>query len=577
MPLVINSNITSLNSQRQLVKSGNELDQAMERLSSGKRINSAADDAAGLAISNRQTSQIRGLDRAVANAADGVSLIQTAEGALDETTNILQRMRELSIQSANGIYSDADRTTLDAEVQQLKAEMDRIAGSTAFNGQRILDGSLGDIDLQVGSEANQTIGFNIAAMDTSSLGSGAGGDIVGDSIAAGFFSMTAGTVEINGQDIGGISTHALATVSTGGMQGALDDINANVSGVTFDAILEMTASADGTGIIRSDSTLNLSVVMMDGRTQVYEISDVGSMEELADKIVSTTGGVLNASLNSDGKLLITSDEAAQITTSESGTAGAEAAAGFGAGSVELANLTITADESTDDITIEFQVVANATAAALSLGLDERSASGDIVGVQATSTALAEGDIIINGVTVGAATSTGAVAKVEAINELSAETGVVASLATGATGGTTSIKLDSVSGEEIKLEFAGNGTFSSLGLRETNNSESVGKSVDNIDISTAAGAQSAIDVIDGALETINATRSDLGAINNRLDFTMSNLMNVSENTSAARSRIVDADFAAETANLSRAQVLQQASSAMLAQANAAPQQVLSLLR
>ena len=174
-------------------------------------------------------------------------------------------------------------------------------------------------------------------------------------------------------------------------------------------------------------------------------------------------------------------------------------------------------------------------------------------------------------------SVGAQAKADAINLQSAETGVVALVTTGVTGGATSIKLDSVSGDEITIEFANNGTLSSLGIQETNNSQAIGNSVDNIDISSAEGAQSAISVIDGALETINATRSELGAVNNRLDFTISNLMNVSENTAAARSRIVDADFAAETANLSRAQVLQQASQAMLAQANAAPQQVLSLLQ
>ncbi|HSG63036.1 MAG TPA: flagellin, partial [Pseudomonadales bacterium] len=160
MPLVINTNVSSLNSQRQLVRSGNDMETAMERLSSGKRINSASDDAAGLAIANRMTSQIRGLNQAVRNANDGISMIQTAEGALDESTNILQRMRELSIQAANGIYTDADRSTLDAEVQQLKAELQRIADSTTFNGQKLLDGSLGTVELQVGNQANQTIDLN---------------------------------------------------------------------------------------------------------------------------------------------------------------------------------------------------------------------------------------------------------------------------------------------------------------------------------------------------------------------------------------------------------------------------------
>ena len=146
MSLVINTNVASLNSQRQLMNSGGALDKATERLSSGQRINSAKDDAAGLAISNRMTSQVRGIDQAIRNANDGVSLIQTAEGALQETTNILQRMRELSIQSGNGIYTNADRKTLDAEVQQLIAELNRIALSTSFNGQKLLDGMKGVIN-----------------------------------------------------------------------------------------------------------------------------------------------------------------------------------------------------------------------------------------------------------------------------------------------------------------------------------------------------------------------------------------------------------------------------------------------
>ena len=161
MALVINSNIASINAQRQLSSSGMALDRATERLSSGNRINSAKDDAAGLAIGNRMTSQIRGLDQAVRNANDGVSMIQTAEGALQESTNILQRMRELSVQSANGIYNDSDRQTLNAEVQQLKTELDRIATTTSFNGRSLLDGSLGTTKLQVGALSNQTIDVKI--------------------------------------------------------------------------------------------------------------------------------------------------------------------------------------------------------------------------------------------------------------------------------------------------------------------------------------------------------------------------------------------------------------------------------
>jgi len=576
MALVINSNIPSLNSQRQLVKSGMEMDQAMERLSSGKKINTAADDAAGLAISNRQTSQIRGLDRAVANANDGVSLIQTAEGALDESTNILQRMRELSIQSANGIYSDADRSTLDAEVQQLKAELDRIAETTSFNGQNILDGSQGEVKLQVGSEANQTIDFTISGFDTRSLGSGAGGDVIGAEMSLANISQIAtGDITINSQDIGGFTTTTNlldGNVSTGTLQGVLDQINDNVANVEATAFVEMTASTDGTGIIRDNDILTIDVDMQNGTNQDFQVTDVGSLQELADAIGEASGGVLSASVNDDGRLVISSDDAAQITLG----GGLASATGFAAAGSAEARLALTSTDGSD-ITIDIDTTVTVAQHEI-FGLDERTAAGDLLGTNAASGgSMAEGDVIINGVTIGAATAATAAAKAAAINLLSDQHGVVATVTTGVTGGTTSLKLDSVSGEEIKLEYGGTASRDTLGIQETNVSESAGKTINNVDISTQSGAQAAIDVIDGALETINSTRADLGAINNRLDFTVSNLMNVSENTSAARSRIMDADFAAETAALSRAQVLQQASSAMLAQANAAPQQVLSLLR
>ena len=211
MPLVINTNVQSLNAQRQLVKSGDDLSQAMERLSSGKRINTAADDAAGLSISNRMTSQVRGLNQAIRNASDGISLIQTAEGALDETTNILQRIRELAIQSSNGIYNDSNRKTLDAEVQQLKAELDRIADTTSFNGQKLLNGSLGEVSLQVGAQSGEFIALNVGELSTSTLGAAKD---AGLSNASRFYDVgltpppygiTSGDLTINGISVGGTS------------------------------------------------------------------------------------------------------------------------------------------------------------------------------------------------------------------------------------------------------------------------------------------------------------------------------------------------------------------------------------
>ncbi len=600
MPLVINSNIQSLNSQRQLVKSGMEQSQAMERLSSGKRINTAADDAAGLAISNRQTSQIRGLDRAVANANDGVSLIQTAEGALDESTNILQRMRELSIQSANGIYSDADRSTLDAEVQQLKAELDRISETTAFNGQNILDGTQGEIALQVGAEANQTISFSVAAVDTDSLGGSTSADIIGAEVAAGIATLTA----ITGVDTSGTNSLIINDVNVGSLTSAtLTDLNDYLgainsaletgrAGAEVGAIVEFNGSSVGSGEL-SDAAgqfVTIAVVDGDGLTTSYNITDTDNLEDLADQINQAAGGQVTAKVGDDGKLSLLGEGATSITVTD-----ATGASGILAGAAENFSLTISDTNKTDgndEISVAFGTGSLATIAAndsmaAALGIDARTDADITSGVVTGTVAVLEGDLVINGVEIGAITPTAASATVltaelvEQINAKTAETGVVATIvkSDGATGtADTSYTLDSVSGDEITIDFAGTtATQAFLGINETNNSQLTGDSVANIDISTAAGAQDAIDVIDTALEQINSTRADLGAVNNRLDFTVSNLMNVSENTSAARSQIQDADFAQETANLSRAQVLQQASQAMLAQANAAPQQVLSLLR
>lgn len=585
MPLVINTNVSALNAQRQLVNSGNEMDRAMERLSSGRRINSAADDAAGLAIANRMTSQVRGLDQAIRNANDGVSMIQTAEGAMDEATNILQRMRELSIQAANGIYSDADRSTLDAEVQQLKEELDRIAKSTTFNGQPLLDGSLGDVELQVGSQAEQTITLGIPAMDIKSLGGDAGGDITGARMGVAPANITnitgadpATSLLINGQNVGDLTS---ATT----MEELLDLFNTNVSGVETKAFTEVTADAAGTGILRGTALMELTLHQLDGSINTYEIGDTGSMQELAEKISKLTGDAVTGELNEEGRLVLANKDGAAINVTYAGGAlsdntGITASASTGIDDAYHASLSF---ESDTDEGIKIEYGTTAVASAVQLGFNARDEIGDIAGffvADADDAALGEGDLTINGVSIDAVTLglTAAATLSELqdnINAKSAEHGVVATVT--AVAGGASISLNSVEGKEMSVALSGAATPASTGLIETNMAVTLGNSVADIRIGTAAEAQKAIEIIDLALEQINDTRSQLGAVSNRLDFTMSNLANVVENTSAARSRIVDADFAKETSELSRAQVLQQASQAMLAQANAQPQQVLQLLQ
>lgn len=789
MALVVNSNISSLNAQRQLNSSSMDLNKASERLASGQRINSAADDAAGLAISNRQTSQIRGLDQAIRNANDGASLIQTAEGALEESTNILQRMRELAIQSSNGIYSDTDRATLDAEVQQLVAELDRISETTSFNGQKILDGSLGSVDLQVGSEANQTISFSIAETSTASLGLGSTtSDLSGDNISAAL-ALDDGDIEINGQGLSAIDFGGSDTLDD-----LVADINDNIDGVSASGFNVYEAGAAGDGVLAETDTFTITVGSTDGSAAtVYTIGGAGistsNMDEMVDLINSKTGDSLTASVNDDNRLVLSNSTGGTITI-DAGTATAGevlSATGFTDADSQTGSLALTAD---DGGAITVTKGANGTNADLeAFGFQQISdagslkggANGETVDGQTVdfTTALTANDLKINGVSISTTDTTTLQGKVANINAVTDETNVVASIeasasygvdlstqvneltltgtldlingndfaingvdvtvvAAGAaatsaevaasingtanvgvtayvddddqlhiygtgpievtdgtvagafstqlddTGGTAiaddtveasvaastltgslkingteitgivlsdidtmledindqavttgvlasidengqlkfsgsssitlelgntlggatatalgitfsdttgaddlvdpvtigaSIKLESIGGQSLSIETTANGA-EATGLRSLNtdlSSSVTGSAISSISVATVAGAQSAIDSIDNALETINETRSQLGAVSNRLDFTVSNLANVSENTAAARSRVVDADFAAETAALSRAQVLQQASQAMLAQANARPQQVLSLLQ
>lgn len=596
MSLVINTNIASLNSQRQLMNSGASLDRATERLSSGQRINSAKDDAAGLAISNRMTSQIRGLGQAIRNANDGVSLIQTAEGALQEITNIFQRMRELSIQSANGIYSNGDRQTLNAEVQQLISEVDRIADTTSFNGQNILDGSLGEIALQVGSQANQTMEFSIDGFNTNSLG-GTGGDLIGEA-TTGIGALSA--FNFDGTDglalfVNDVAISDLSAGTT--LNDKLSLINADLDGKGAQATILVTQEATngGSGQLVA-GTDTMIIVVSDGNTndQTFTISDTSNMDELIDKINAETS--VSASLSDAGKLILSQEGVGIITVSGTGTglvaATASSATGYveTAGGESVANFSLvfndtSADQSGLKIEATFNgtsVVGDLNTAVDNLGIDLHDDDGNLQGAIVTvSSALNDGGLILNGIEVGAIAGNATIGTqqqnvINAINKVSDQTGVVAFV-----GDTTSaIGLKSTTGSEISIATGEGTTAAELaaatGLQERNASGSSG-SVATIDISTAPGAQRAIDVIDKALEQINSTRAEMGAINNRLDFTVSNLSNVSEKTSAARSRIMDTDFAQETASLSRAQVLQQAATAMLAQANARPQQVLSLLQ
>ncbi|MCQ4295093.1 flagellin [Pseudomonas stutzeri] len=400
MALTVNTNVASLNTQRNLSNSANSLQTTMQRLSTGSRINSAKDDAAGLQISNRLGSQISGLNVAVKNSNDGISMAQTAEGALQQSTNILQRMRDLSLQAANGSNSDSERGALNDEVTQLKKELDRISNTTTFGGRQLLNGDFGTASFQVGAAANEIISVSIGEMSSKSLD-------------ATHYEST----------IAASSATAAASPATGA---------AASGGVTI-------------GFSVGSKSYSVDAKFAKGDTNV-QIN-----QKLAAAINDTNSGVGAFVDDTTGAITVVAKE-------DASTAGQSAFA--------LTNMAQT--------------------------------SG-------------------TGFTAGAAT-------------------VAAS--------------------------AGTATSTTIA---------------KIDLTTAKGAQIAVQAIDEAIKSIDSQRAELGAVQNRFENTIANLQNIGENVSAARGRIQDTDYAAETAALSKNQILQQAGTAILAQANQLPQAVLSLLQ
>jgi flagellin len=392
MAISVNTNVASLNAQRNLTKSSNDLQTSMERLSSGMRINSAKDDAAGLQITNRLTSQINGLAVAQRNANDGISIAQTAEGAMSASTDILQRMRDLALQSANGSNSSNDRSALQKEIVALQDELTRIATSTRFGDQQLLDGSYTAQSFQVGSNAGETISMSLASIKDTDLG------------------------KVDAQDL------------------AATNYNADNIGIAAETLTFSVTNAAGTSALDVKLTVGMGA------------------EDVADAI--------NAGAGSIG-----------ITATYDASAG---------------TLSFAAENGTTAATVASTVAADA-------------------GVFDTSAA-------------------------------------------------------------------------ALDSSYSDGSSTLGSAISAIDISGAdgTGAQAALASIDVAIKEIDSQRADLGAIQNRFSYTISNLANIQENISASRGRIQDTDFAVETANMTKNQILQQAGTSILAQANQLPQAALSLL-
>jgi len=453
MALSINTNVASLNAQRNLSNSGSQLNVALERLSTGLRINSAKDDAAGLAISERFTTQIRGLNQAVRNANDGISFAQTAEGALSTVGNSLQRIRELAVQSVNDTNSSSDRQALNNEVGQLIAEVNRISSSTQFNGQNILDGSSSTLTFQVGANQNQTISVTGVDSRASQLGArvSTSASISATNLTA---SIAANDLVINGNAVDMTGDTTLTDV--------ISSINAKSATSGVEALKATTVSTASAGEVAAAGTVTINSVQ-----------------------ATLLGGAGN----------ITADLATinALTTQT----GVTAAVGTTAGAI---------------------VLSNTDGADLAVG-----------GVGLTVETYSAGIILAGGVADGAFTTTGTFA---------VETMTAAAI---------------LGGNQADQTLTGT------------------------DVLSGTNANDALLTLDFALSQVSGLRSELGAVQGRFESIINNLSATSENLTAARGRIVDADFAAETAALTRTQILQQAGISVIAQANSIPQLALSLLQ
>jgi len=467
----INTNTISLNAQRNLSSNSASLATTIQRLSSGLRINSARDDAAGLAISERFSSQIRGLNVASRNANDGISLAQTAEGAMAEIGNNLQRIRELAVQSANATNSASDRAALNSEVNQLVAEIDRVSTQTQFNGLKLLDGSFQSQAFQVGANAGETITVaNISSARSSALGQFNGVQLTNQAIGAASDTAAAQSIVVGG------TTTSLGSIA--------NDARAIVSALNSSGIQGLTATANATSVAAG--------------TQALTASAAGDSSFALNGLTITVGATANAATNRSNTLA-----AINAQSAVTGVVAADTGSGVSLTAVDGRNITV----------------------------------GSFAAGGATGATIADFGL-------AAATTTG---------------------------GTVSLSFRAQAGVSGNVSFTGAFAPAAQVIGAT------GTALSAVNIGTVGGANLALTAVDAALERINSSRADLGAIQNRFSSVIQNLNTTSENLSASRSRIRDTDYAKETAELTRTQILQQAGTAMLAQANQIPQNVLSLLR
>jgi len=504
---VINSNISALKAQASGAQNSRKLDMAMERLSTGARINSAKDDAAGLGIANKMTAQINGLNQAIRNANDGLSMVNTIEASLQQTTSVLQRIRELAVQAANDSNSVEDRQFLQSEIVQMQAELDRIAGQGRYNGMKVLDGTFTNKQIQIGANGYETLSFNVDAASSADIGAhqkrlGTIGTVgqAGALTGSGASPVTGSTMTVSGY-LGTEDVTITADWSAKQVANAVNNKSAD-TGVSAQAVTKAkitTFSAEGTvtfAVTGKNGTAVTVSATLTGATAGAAPTDLTALSNAFNLVSAQTG--ITSELSADkSSIILTSAEGYDI-----GLADYTNSAGTGS------TVTVAGMKGDGTTTVETAISLEATSTK-----DSTRVVGDLLFSSSKAFTLKD--------------------------------------SAGATG------TDS---------FAGT-TAQSSGLA----------AMSSVDVSTASGAAAAIDIVDGAIAKVSNMRADLGAVASRLEKTVDALTAASTNVSAARSRIQDADYSVETTNLSKAQIIAQASTAMLAQANQQASIVLSLLK
>jgi flagellin len=571
MALSVNTNITSLGVQKNLNKASDALSNSMNRLSSGLKINSAKDDAAGMQIANRLGNQVKGLNVAIANANNGVSIAQTAEGAMQESTNLLQRLRELALQSANGDKSDADRTSLQQEFTAKVGELTRISNTTTFGGRNLLDGSFSNVGFQIGANANETISFGMTDISATGLkGTYSEASVNGAAMTGLSATATGSTLDNKAVKVG---TAALATVATdaftingteitlgvagaGGPAGtaAVTAINAKTS------TTGVTASTDAAGVVTltSKSDIVLGASATPGATAgltALGLGAAGTTTAVAKTNATTMDAVGGITVNGAAVSWTAASTLGTVLTSIAAQAGTGATAAIVDGRIK-----VTSGDG-EDIKL-----ANTASGSLSqLGLSAGTSQAKLT---------ADTSIDLNGVEVKFKKGDTTDSIVASIN--SASTGVNASKNADGT-------LNLFADKDITVKDGSAGTgLAALGLTTvstagTKKAVTMETTVSDLSILTNASSQQAVQALDGALQQIDSQRSQLGAVQNRFASTVANLQSISQNSTAAKGRVEDADFASEAAELTKQQTLQQASTAILSQANQLPSAVLKLLQ